>query len=218
MSGWANHIEPIKGTRQRICRMWRRPCQSQARHWLDIPGSGVWHGDRANRGEGGGITVSTGAGMQARCREHEAGGRFNAGADPSRERWLLIRRSRRDPRKLAHFLVFCPAGTTQAELAGAAGLRWTIEECFQRAKDSLGLDHCEARLAPACQLGHGRSHLPREAGRATETQRRRQTEQNESKRRPAVMTGPVPSVPELRRLIAKLLPGPPVSRSFIMRR
>ena len=31
------------------------------------------------------------------------------------------------------------------ELAGAAGLRWTIEECFQRAKDDLGLDHCEAR-------------------------------------------------------------------------
>jgi SRSO17 transposase len=30
-------------------------------------------------------------------------------------------------------------------LAGAAGLRWTIEECFQRAKEELGLDHCEAR-------------------------------------------------------------------------
>nr|WP_211107112.1 transposase [Nitrospirillum amazonense] len=24
-------------------------------------------------------------------------------------------------------------------------MRWTIEECFQRAKDDLGLDHCEAR-------------------------------------------------------------------------
>jgi len=30
-------------------------------------------------------------------------------------------------------------------LAGAAGLRWTIEECFQRAKEELGLDHCEVR-------------------------------------------------------------------------
>jgi SRSO17 transposase len=37
------------------------------------------------------------------------------------------------------------AGTELAELAGAAGLRWTIEECFQRAKEELGLDHCEAR-------------------------------------------------------------------------
>ena len=62
-----------------------------------------------------------------------------------RERWLLIRRSRRDPDKRACYLVFCHAGATLAELAGAAGLRWTIEECFQRAKDDLGLDHCEAR-------------------------------------------------------------------------
>ncbi len=39
----------------------------------------------------------------------------------------------------------CPKGTSLAEIAGAAGLRWTIEECFLRAKDDLGLDHCEAR-------------------------------------------------------------------------
>ena len=35
--------------------------------------------------------------------------------------------------------VSAPAETTLMELAGAAGLRWTIEECFQRAKDDLGL-------------------------------------------------------------------------------
>jgi len=65
--------------------------------------------------------------------------------EEDRERWLLIRRSRNDPHKQAYYLVFCHAGTTLAELAGAAGLRWTIEECFQRAKGDLGLDHCEAR-------------------------------------------------------------------------
>ena len=65
--------------------------------------------------------------------------------DDGRERWLLIRRSRNDPNKRAYSLVFCPQDTTLAELAGAAGLRWTIEECFQRARDDLGLDHCEAR-------------------------------------------------------------------------
>lgn len=64
---------------------------------------------------------------------------------PDWERWLLIRRNRRDPSKRAYYLVFAPAGTGLAELAGVAGLRWTIEECFQRAKDDLGLDHCEAR-------------------------------------------------------------------------
>lgn len=61
------------------------------------------------------------------------------------ERWVLIRRNRRDPQDRAYYLVFAPNGTELAELAGAAGLRWTIEECFQRAKEELGLDHCEAR-------------------------------------------------------------------------
>jgi SRSO17 transposase len=45
----------------------------------------------------------------------------------------------------AYYLAFTRTGTTLAELAGAAGLRWTIEECFQRTKEELGLDHCEAR-------------------------------------------------------------------------
>ena len=61
------------------------------------------------------------------------------------ERFLLIRRNRRDSGQRAYYFAFCPVETTLAELAGVAGLRWTIEECFQRAKDDLGLDHCEAR-------------------------------------------------------------------------
>lgn len=61
------------------------------------------------------------------------------------ERWLLIRRSQDDSASLAYYFAYAPAGASLAELAGAAGLRWTIEECFLRAKDDLGLDHCEAR-------------------------------------------------------------------------
>ena len=61
------------------------------------------------------------------------------------ERWLLVRKSRHDPEALASFFAYAPQGTSLGELAGAAGLRWTIEECFLRAKDDLGLDHFEAR-------------------------------------------------------------------------
>ncbi len=50
-----------------------------------------------------------------------------------------------DPKALAYYFVHAPKGTSLADIAGAAGLRWTIEECFLRAKDDLGLDHCEAR-------------------------------------------------------------------------
>ena len=71
--------------------------------------------------------------------------RIPLSCDPHFERWILIRRNRRDPAERAYYFCFAPKGVTLAELAGAAGLRWAIEECFQRAKDDLGLDHCEAR-------------------------------------------------------------------------
>lgn len=61
------------------------------------------------------------------------------------QRWLLIRRSVKDSEALAYSFAYAKTDTSLAELAAAAGLRWTIEECFLRAKDDLGLDHCEAR-------------------------------------------------------------------------
>lgn len=66
-------------------------------------------------------------------------------ADEGFSRWLLARRSLRDPGTIAYFFAYARSETTLADLASAAGLRWTIEECFLRAKDDLGLDHCEAR-------------------------------------------------------------------------
>lgn len=66
-------------------------------------------------------------------------------SDQGFEHWLLVRRKRSKPAEKAYYLVFAPPGTALAELAAAAGLRWAVEECFERAKDDLGLDHCEAR-------------------------------------------------------------------------
>ncbi|TFL15993.1 IS701 family transposase, partial [Jannaschia formosa] len=51
----------------------------------------------------------------------------------------------REPDRLAYFFACAPEGTALPELARAAGSRWAIEECFLRARDDLGLDHCEAR-------------------------------------------------------------------------
>ncbi|WP_456115102.1 transposase [Sedimentitalea xiamensis] len=60
-------------------------------------------------------------------------------------RWVLARRSLRDPGKQTCYFVYARSEISLAEMAAAAGLRWTIEECFLRAKNDLGLDHCEAR-------------------------------------------------------------------------
>lgn len=60
-------------------------------------------------------------------------------------RWLLARRSLRHPEAISYYIAYTRTNATLPELAAAAGLRWTIEECFLRAKGDLGLDHCEAR-------------------------------------------------------------------------
>jgi SRSO17 transposase len=64
---------------------------------------------------------------------------------PPWDHWLLIRRSISDPTDMAFYVTFGPHETELKELAAVAGLRWTIEECFQSAKGETGLDHCEAR-------------------------------------------------------------------------
>ena len=57
---------------------------------------------------------------------------------------LLLRRSLTDG-ELAYFVVFAPAQTPLQTLVQIAGQRWTVEECFELAKDEVGLDHYEVR-------------------------------------------------------------------------
>jgi SRSO17 transposase len=89
--------------------------------------------------------VSAGEGSKGPRLYHWARAPLKWDAGEGFERWLLVRRSRHDPEALACFFAYAPQGTSRAELAGAAGLRWTIEQAVQSAKDDLGLDHCEAR-------------------------------------------------------------------------
>lgn len=60
---------------------------------------------------------------------------------------LLVRRSLADG-ELAYFVVFAPAGTLLQTLVSVAGMRWTIEECFEVGKSETGLDEYEVRHWP----------------------------------------------------------------------
>jgi SRSO17 transposase len=60
-------------------------------------------------------------------------------------RWLLVRRSLRDPAELTAYVVFAPHATTLATVVQVAGSRWTIERSFEEAKGEVGLDHYEVR-------------------------------------------------------------------------
>jgi SRSO17 transposase len=59
--------------------------------------------------------------------------------------WLLVRRHRERKEERAYYLCRGPAATPRRELVRVAGSRWTIEECFERAKGDCGLDEYEVR-------------------------------------------------------------------------
>lgn len=59
--------------------------------------------------------------------------------------WLLVRRSRENHDERAYYLCRGPAETPWRELVRVAGARWTVEECFERAKGDCGLDEYEVR-------------------------------------------------------------------------
>jgi SRSO17 transposase len=90
--------------------------------------------------------------------------RLSAGAGSKGERWydwfwlplydrdlagwqrgLLIRRSLSDLSKLTPYVCFAPVSTPLAKLVAVAGTRWSVEQCFEGAKQDVGLDEYEVR-------------------------------------------------------------------------
>jgi SRSO17 transposase len=64
---------------------------------------------------------------------------------PPWDHWLLVRRHPSKPDQLAYYVVFGPVDTSLATLARIAGRRWAIEECFEVAKQEVGLADYEIR-------------------------------------------------------------------------
>jgi SRSO17 transposase len=58
---------------------------------------------------------------------------------------LLIRRKLATPDRFTFYLTLAPEEATLANLVRVAGLRWTIESCFEQAKGETGLDQYEVR-------------------------------------------------------------------------
>jgi SRSO17 transposase len=61
---------------------------------------------------------------------------------------LLIRRSLKEPDKLAFYLTLAPVSTSLEALVRVAGTRWAVEACFEAAKGEVGLDQYEVRSWP----------------------------------------------------------------------
>ena len=89
--------------------------------------------------------LSAGAGSKGERLHDWARLRLTRLQQPPWDHWLLVRRSRKDPKDLAYYVAFGPDRTTLAALARVAGRRWAIEECFETAKQEVGLADYEIR-------------------------------------------------------------------------
>ena len=89
--------------------------------------------------------LSAGAGAKGERFYNWARVRLMRLQQPPWDHWLLVRRHPNKPDQLAYYVVFGPADTTLAALAHIAGRRWAIEECFEVAKQEVGLADYEIR-------------------------------------------------------------------------
>jgi SRSO17 transposase len=90
-------------------------------------------------------TVSAGSGSKGERLYDWACIVLPSQAPDGMEHRLLVRRSRTATPELASFRVLAPSGTSLEEVVRIAGMRWMIEECFEDAKESVGLDQYEVR-------------------------------------------------------------------------
>ncbi|MFE5301846.1 hypothetical protein [Streptomyces sp. NPDC056632] len=82
------------------------------------------------------------AGSGAKGPRHYDWAWIHIGTDEHRH--LLIRRNGTTG-ELAFCLCGAPTTVALAELVRVAGVRWSVEECFQAAKGQAGLDHYQVR-------------------------------------------------------------------------
>lgn len=89
--------------------------------------------------------LSAGAGAKGERFYEWARVRLMRLQQPPWDHWLLVRRHPSKPDQLAYYVVFGPSDTPLATLARVAGRRWAIEECFEVAKQEVGLADYEMR-------------------------------------------------------------------------
>lgn len=89
--------------------------------------------------------LSVGDGSKGPRAYDWAAGRLGGERPHGLVRWLLVRRSLADPTDRAYYLCLAPPEVDGPGLATAAGMRWSIESCFEAAKQETGLDQYEVR-------------------------------------------------------------------------
>jgi SRSO17 transposase len=102
--------------------------------------------------------------------------------DENWTRGWLVRRSIENHDDVAHYYIFAPRGTSFETIVRIAGSRWSIEECFEQAKQETGLAHYECRSwdgwhrhVTLSMLAHATLAVIRFRARGRLTKKRRRT-------------------------------------------
>lgn len=132
-SGWNSTSGPLCWRSRRRCGRW-----SPAR---GDPGAGQGSGD--GRTSGGLAPPERRGWVEGRASVRL--GAVPAVPPAAGAHWLLVRRKLSKPDEMAYYVVFGPAATSLEALARIAGRRWPVEECFETAKQEVGLDGYEVR-------------------------------------------------------------------------
>jgi SRSO17 transposase len=91
------------------------------------------------------VRLSVGDGSKGPRVYDWAASTFGPPSERGLVRWLLVRRGIDEPHETAYYLCLAPPQATARDLAVAAGKRWSIECCFEAAKQETGLDEYEVR-------------------------------------------------------------------------
>jgi hypothetical protein len=89
--------------------------------------------------------LSCGAGSKGERFFYWAFVPFGVPTDRGMHKGLLVRRSLKNPEELAYYFTHATPGTPLKKLVQIAGSRWAMEECFEQAKQVMGLDEYEVR-------------------------------------------------------------------------
>jgi SRSO17 transposase len=154
-----------------------------------------------------------------------------AAAAPGWQKGLLIRRKIKKPGEFTFYLTLSPTETPLAQLVRVAGMRWTVEACFEAAKSEVGLDEYEVRSwtgwhrhITLAMLAHAYLAVLRKAaaGEKTRTARRDQRRSaagsaaaHRPRTAPAVVASGVgaPARSRARPRLVRVATSPPAARS-----
>ena len=123
------YVVAVKGDQ----RLWVDLAQRRVDRVADELPPGAWH------------RLSVGDGAKGPREYDWAAGRLGGERPHGLVKWVLVRRSIPDPTDRAYYPCLAPPGATGADLAVAAGTRWSIESCFEAGKQEAGLDGYEVR-------------------------------------------------------------------------